>query len=135
MSLVEFNWNPAPRQLRQFAVIGGVLLPLLGWWWGASAATVGLLLVLGCGLAVTGYHRPALVRPAFLGLMLVTTPIGLVAGELVLLLIYFALFLPLAMLFRLTGRDALLLRPDHQRSSWWQVRTGPPQARQYYRQF
>ena len=39
MKLVEINWNPTDRQLRQFGMIALVALPALGWLWSGRYAT------------------------------------------------------------------------------------------------
>ena len=43
MRLIEFDWNPTDRQLRQFGVIALVVLPALGWLWGASGTVLATL--------------------------------------------------------------------------------------------
>ena len=40
MKLIEINWQPTDRQLRQFGVICLVALPALGWLWGGGTTIV-----------------------------------------------------------------------------------------------
>jgi hypothetical protein len=147
MKLVEINWRPSDRQLRQFGLISLVALPLLGWWFcgrpGITGWTsrqqyvVGLLAVVGGLLGCVGTVRPQLLRPVFLAAMIVALPIGLVIGELSLLLIYFGLFAPLALFFRLLGRDALERKIDRQAVTYWSPKANPAKPKgveSYYRQ-
>jgi hypothetical protein len=135
VALLELNLQPSDRQLRQFGLLSLVLIPLIAWLWTASltvlvwATGVGLIL---CGL---GLWRPSLLKPVFLGLIILTLPIGLVVGELAMLLIYFGLFLPMAIVFRILGRDTLQRRPMPEKSTFWQPRPRPAGSRSYFRQF
>ena len=135
MALLEINLQPSDRQLRQFGMLSLVLMPFIVWLWTASltafawAFGVGLIL---CGL---GLWRPVLLKPVFLGLIILTLPIGLVVGELAMLLIYFGLFLPMAIVFRMLGRDPLQRRLTPEKETFWQPRPRPAGSRSYFRQF
>ncbi|MDB4506286.1 hypothetical protein N9087_01210 [bacterium] len=134
MKLIEFNWSPSDRQLRQFGVVCMFALPALGWIWGGSNLTILILALSGITLAVIAYCLPKTLKPAFLTLMLVTSPIGIVVGELSMILIYFALFLPLSLAFRIMGRDALQLDRPNSATSYWQKKKQPTSVSSYYRQ-
>jgi len=131
MKLVEINWNPTDRQLRQFGAICLVALPAVGWMWGLGTTVVVTLALVGLVLACTGMAAPVILKPIFLALMLVTSPIGMVIGELAMLLIYFAVFLPLGLVFRVVGRDALQRRLDHKRTTYWQAKKQPAGVASY----
>ncbi|MEM8665995.1 MAG: hypothetical protein AAGG48_00660 [Planctomycetota bacterium] len=134
MKLIDFNWDPSKRQLRQFAIIGLFALPLIAWLWGASVTVVGVCLLIGAVLASTSFLAPGLIKPLFLGLMIIATPIGWVIGELSMLLIYIGLFVPIGFVFRITGRDALNRKIDRDRESYWETKRSPDHAARYYRQ-
>jgi len=134
MAIVEFNWNPSKRQLRQFAAICLLALPLLGRIWGAGIQAVGLLALIGALLAIAGFVAPVVVRPVFLALTIVTTPIGMVIGEIVMLFVYLGVFLPIGMYFRLTGRDALQLKIDRRAKTYWRPKRQANRPSHYYRQ-
>jgi hypothetical protein len=134
MRLVEINWQPSDRQLRQFGGICLVALPAIAWLWGASVNAVGMLAILGALLAATGMLFPATLKPVFVGLMLVALPIGLVVGELAMLLIYFAVFLPFGLAFRVARRDALQRRINREQETYWQPKKRASNAAAYYRQ-
>jgi len=134
MKLIEIQWNPTNRQLRQFAIICLFALPTVGWIWGAGLQVIGLLASLGLVLAIVGTVYPRAVKPVFLAVTLVATPIGMVIGELAMLLIYFGVFLPFGIFFRVTRRDALQLRLDRNTTTYWQAKKQPDNVASYYRQ-
>ncbi|MEQ9407344.1 MAG: SxtJ family membrane protein [Fuerstiella sp.] len=134
MSLLQFNAAPSDRQLRQFGLICVFALPLLAWIWTGRLTVTGWAAVAGIALGAAGMAVPQLLKPVFLGLMILAMPIGLVVGELALLLIYFGLFLPMAIAFRIIGRDALQRRIRADQQSFWQPRKQPAGVRKYYQQ-
>lgn len=134
MKLVEVNWNPTNRQLRQFGLICLFALPLISWLWGGGSQVVIGLGAIGLGLALAGAVFPAILKPVFLALTIVTTPIGVVLGEAAMLSIYFGVFLPIGLVFRLMGRDGLQLKRDPEASTYWQSKTPPRDVASYYRQ-
>jgi hypothetical protein len=134
MALIEFNRNPTDRQLRQFGSICIFALPLLTWLWTRNTSWAGYAGIFGTILCGTGLLLPKLLKPVFLGLTIVTMPIGLVVGELAMLTIYLGLFLPMAIVFRLIGRDSLDRRSDKNPETFWKARQQPGSTRSYFRQ-
>lgn len=134
MKLIEFNWQPTDRQLRQFGVICLFALPALAWLWGGGTTIVMTLALAGLLLAVAGMAVPTVLKPVFLALTIVATPIGMVIGELAMLAIYFAVFLPFGLVFRLAKRDSLQLRLDQDKESYWEAKKQPANIASYYRQ-
>ena len=67
--------------------------------------------------------------------MAVTFPIGWVISHLLLGLIYYGMFTPLALFFRLVGRDALKLKIDRNAASYWIETPTNPDPANYFRQF
>jgi hypothetical protein len=135
MKLVEINWHPSPRQLRQFGGICLVALPLIGWFWDASLPVLGILALMGLAVAVASWLIPQSVKLLFLGLSIVAIPIGLVVGELAMLAIFFLVFLPIGIVFQLLKRDALQVRFDRNSETYWQPKKQPKDVANYYRQF
>lgn len=134
MKLIEINWQPPDRQLRQFGLICLVALPALGWFWGAGPQLITGLAIAGGVLALAGLVAPRLLKPVFLGLSILVMPIGLVIGELAMMLIYFAVFLPIGLAFRVLKRDALQLKIKRNQSSYWKTKNPPSNVASYYRQ-
>jgi len=133
--LMEINRNPTDRQLRQFGVIGLVLLPLLAWWWEAGPAVSGILAAAGLFIGVAAMIRPASVQPLFVGLTLLTAPLVLIGGELAMLLVFWGVVLPVGFLLRVSGRKMLPRHADPDRTSYWQSRTSRNTVKQYFRQW
>ncbi len=134
MKLVEFNWHPTNRQLRQFGVICLFALPFVAWLWNGSARTIGVLAVLGVILGGLGIVLPVIIKPVYLALMFVTTPIGMVLGEVSMLSIYYGVFVPIGLVFRLARRDGLQMKLNRSAKSYWQTVEKPTSVASYYRQ-
>jgi len=120
--MISIQWNPERKQLRQFA---GVWLPafcaLLGWIIARKTghwAAVEIAWMVCGGIAVAGFVYPPLIRPVFVGLILLTYPIGWVVSHLLLGAIFYLLFLPIGLFLRWTGHDPLQLKPPADRSLW-----------------
>jgi hypothetical protein len=129
--------NPSPRTLRQFAALwilffGG----LAAWhWFGRDNHNTGVGLAL---LAVTvgplGLVAPALIRPVFITWLVLGFPIGWTISRLMLLTLFFGVMLPVGLLFRLRGRDALhLARTEH--GSRWMPKPVPSDPASYFRPY
>ena len=143
MKLIDINRNPTDRQLQQFGVAALIFLPLIGWLATGKPRTIeaanlpllGGLAAVGLVLAVLGFIKPKALGPVFVGASLITLPIGLVVGEAVLLVIFYGLFAPMGLVFRLIGRDALQRRLDRGVTTYWQNKRQPDSPARYYRQF
>lgn len=135
MALLDFNFHPTNRQLRQFGAVCTVALPLVTWLWTKNPQAAGWAAGIGFLLCGVGLVLPRLLKPVFVGLTIATIPIGLVVGELAMLLIYFGLFLPMAILFRMIGRDSLDRRTvSTDSATFWKPRSAPSSIRKYYQQ-
>jgi hypothetical protein len=95
---------------------------------------IGSLAAVGGVLVWLSVVAPRYVRPVFIVASVVTYPIGLVVGELMLLVIYFSVFTPVAVVFRLIGRDALERKIDRGAATYWRVKERRGDAASYFRQ-
>jgi hypothetical protein len=134
MKLVQFNTSPTNSQLRQFGIGALIALPGLGWVWGAPQSM--MLPLLGCGilLASVGILKSSLLKPVFIGLSLITVPIGMVVSEVVLLAMFLGVFVPMGCVFWVMRRDTLRLRFSST-GTYWSAKhqaTGPGS---YYHQW
>jgi hypothetical protein len=140
--LIDPHFAEAParatdRTLRQFAGLWVVVFAALACWQylgrgHQTAAT--LLAVLAVGVGLPGLAWPAFIRPVFTTATAVTYPIGWVVSHLVLGALYYGVFTPVALWFRLTGRDALARRKRPDLSSHWVPKATPADVRSYFRQ-
>jgi len=134
--VIELPWYPTQRQLRQFAYVAPFGFALIGFavWrqTGSRDAWIGLC-AFGVALAVAGAARPGVVRPFYMVALAVAFPIGWVVSNLAFLAMYYLLLTPLALFFRLVGRDVLVLRRRRTDSHW--IDRGPPsEPARYWRQ-
>ncbi|MBI3891472.1 MAG: hypothetical protein HY303_08085, partial [Candidatus Wallbacteria bacterium] len=105
MALLEINWSPEGRQLRDFGFIAAALLACLGVLIGfrhkafgialgaqASWTVAAALLALGAIAALLAVLAPGLLRPAYIGLTAAGLPIGYAVSHVVMAAIYFGVF-------------------------------------------
>lgn len=136
MQWSDIQFSPTERTLRQFAgifvAVFGVLTavelllrdrPTLGMAYGAVAIVVG-------GLGVV---RPSAVRPLFVGWSIVAFPIGWVVSTAILALLFYGLFTPIGLVFRLSGRDLLALR-RRSTVTYWMPKPHAQNVKEYFRQ-
>jgi hypothetical protein len=144
MAMLEIDWQPDARRLRQFGLaslgagllLAGVALMRGGLATLAAAESWRVVVPLAFGIvsALLALLRPRWLKPLYLGLTALTWPIGWCVSLLVLLLLFFALFLPVALVFRLLGRDAMRRRYDPSASSYWIERPPASPPASYFRQ-
>jgi hypothetical protein len=135
MAVFRIYTKPDIRQLRQFGLLCIVLLPTIAWVWGGSSSTIEVAALIGAGLGLLGILAPRVLKPVFLGLVLISFPIGLIIGEMILLMIFVGVFLPMALLFRIIGRDVLRRRMTAESETFWVPRSGPSNVRRYFQQY
>ncbi len=98
----------------------------------ATAVTAVAALV----LASLALLKPALLAPLNKAWMMLGAALGIVVSPVVLGILFFALFTPLALVLRMFGRDELRLRRSSAGVSYWRLRTPPgPQPDSFRRQF
>jgi len=135
MSLIEINWHPSQKELRNFGMISVI-----------ASACISLLLYLLKGLGIQwalfifiiflgSTVSVRLTRIIYLVLILMTVPIGLVVSFILLAIFYFLLLTPIGLLFRLMGRDPLHRKFDSSKESYWLTRHPPQSLGRYFRQF
>jgi len=134
MKLIQMNWQPSDQHLQQFGLTSLLAFPAIAWFWGASQEVFSWVSAVGIVLALTGSLKPQLLRPVFVGLCLVTLPIGLMVSELTLFLMFLLVFLPIGAAFRCLRRDALSLQSGAA-DSYWELKTQPNSVAGYYRQW
>lgn len=138
--MIKIDFNPPAHQLRQFAWISLLAFPAIGWLvlhkaFGTSTTPAWWLTGIGVGVFVLGLVSTAAVRPVFVGMMVLSAPIGYVVSTLVLGLVYYGLFTPVALFFKLTGRDKLRLKLDPNAKSYWVERNTDIPLSRYLRMY
>ena len=129
--------RPSDRMLRQFAVLCLIVFGGVAAWHGARGTadtwTWGLGIA-GVGVGILGLVRPTAVRWIYAGSMVAAFPLGWTISRMILLALFFLVFTPVALVFRLIGRDALRLRAPAGGSLWIPKRVGD-KATDYFHQF
>lgn len=137
MQWSDVSFRPSSRVLRQFAVLVFAVFGGLAVWYGLvreqpAPATVFGLVALAIGLLAL--IVPQAIRPIFVAWVVVAFPIGWTVSRVLLALIFYGLFTPLALVFRLIGRDRLeRRRPD--RHTYWRPKAPPTRISDYLQQF
>ena len=145
--VIELDWNPSDRILRQFgfiALFGFGALAAMAYYdallfsFGLGAAKVPVavgLLSLGLLSALLSLVTPRGNRPLYVGLSLLAYPIGFVMSYALMGALFFGLFAPIGLLFRALGRDSMHRSLERDTTSYWQ-KARPPRTREhYFRQF
>ena len=73
-------------------------------------------------------------NPFISALKMVAAPIIGVLAELAMLLVYFCVFLPVGLLLRIIGRDALRLKMDRQAATYWEPKDKAANLESYHKQ-
>jgi hypothetical protein len=104
--------------------------------WRLDAFAWGLALRLaGASVFALGTVWPAAFRWWYVALAVLTYPVGWLVSRMLLGVVYFGLITPLAVCFRLRGRDVLKRRFAPGATTYWQPRVRQPALQDYYRQF
>ncbi len=139
--MIGINRNPTPRELRLFCALW---LPLFGlvlgsilrwrlrvpeaaaWLWGTTAFS-----------SLVGLGSLRVARALFVGLSMLTYPIGFCVSHLILAVLFFAVLTPIALAMRLFRRDVLQFQRPVAKSgpTNWVARRGTADMRQHFRQF
>lgn len=139
MSLIEINWNPNRKELRNFAIVAliasGLISVLLYVIKGLAIKWLAIIWAVGIITFLSSFICIKVTRIIYQGLILITLPIGYVVSFLLLAAFYFLLLTPLGLLFRLIGRDPLCRRFDPDAKSYWSKWNPPKDLSRYFRQF
>src|SRR5690349_18781026 len=111
MTWSDLPLNPTPRSLRQFSAAWLVFFLCLAarQYFVRGHHTAGVLLgLLAMLIGLAGLIRPAAVRWIFVVSMVLAFPIGWLISQFMLALLFFVVLTPVALLFRLRGRDLLV---------------------------
>lgn len=147
MSLIEVNWNPSRKVCRQFGAAAFVIFGALGAWalyrhrifgFGLSAAaaqiTGAALVALAVACGVLAVVAPRLLRWPYVVLTVLVLPIGLVVSHVIIAALFYLLFTPVALFFRLIGRDLMHRRLDPSAETYWVPRKPATDVKRYLRQ-
>jgi len=139
MALVEMNWKPSRKVLRDFGAIALIMLILIAGllsWKGMMSSQWALVLgSLGLLIFILSRVSVELVKPVYIVLLLITLPIGWVVSHLVMAIFYYGILTPVGLLFRLVRQDPLNRRFDPQAKSYWVPHRKADTSKRYFNQF
>lgn len=131
--MVEINWNPAPRELRRWAVTVAAALGAVGLLFRfvlpgifpAGQAMAPFMWAFGALALVTAGTGSRIGLPAYRAWMGFAWATGTVVGTLALAFVFFVVITPLGLAARIAGRDRLRLRAPGDASGWVPLPTAP----------
>ena len=148
MALVQINWHPDRNELRKFGFISLGAFGLLGGWilfrqsifgieLSSPAARIAAYVCWGLaiGSLAGSLTIPQALRPLYVTLTAISLPIGFVVSHVLMAAIFYGLLTPIAVFFRIVGRDALQRRLEPSAQTYWQARTVVKDKGQYFKQF
>lgn len=138
MSLIKLNINPPLAQLKSFgrvwtplfAIIIGFNVMFNGYF--EAAVTIEVVAMV---IVLVGWLRPEMLKFPFVAAMVVTYPIGIVVGWLLLRTIYYGCLCPIGLMLKVFKKDLLQQRWDLDAESYWTQRREVVGTQQYFRQF
>lgn len=133
---MNIPWHSTNRQLRQFAVLCMLLSAVLLLRWSSREFSIpGFLASVLVLVGIIGFFRPSSVRPVYVGWMIAVSPIGWIVIKLILAALFYGVFTPIGLCFRLLGRDTLDLKLQPGRESYWIRKKTPDDPLRYLQQF
>lgn len=144
MGAITIDWKPSRSKLREFSLIWlvafSLIAALLAWRMGCftgegSWRIPGFLWALALLVGITGILLPGIVRPIYIAWMGIAFPIGWTMSHVLLTFIYYGLFTPIGIAFRLLGRDSLKLRFDRAAATYWEKHEPATSTKRYLQKF
>jgi hypothetical protein len=134
----DIEFDPSRKTLRQFAGLWLAFFSGLALWEALGRGRMETAVVFAL-LAVTigplGLTRPQWMRFIYVGWMVLAFPIGWTVSQIMLAAMFFGLFTPIGLVFRLMNRDPLHRRRRADLQSYWVPKPASPDLRSYFKQF
>jgi hypothetical protein len=130
--------TPTDRKLREFAFTGAIILAGCAVWRALAPSGIVLpagLAALALAVSLVGVARPRWLASLYRLAMITAFPLAWLISHLLLAVIYYCLFTPLGLVFRLAGRDALDRAWPASRTSYWREKPRAEDPQRYLRQF
>ena len=138
MQWSDIPFRPTRQTLRQFAGLWIAFFGGFALWQAVMRGNASLATVLGA-LALTvgpvGLVRPDWLRPVYVGWMVLAFPIGWTVSLAITAVLYYGLFTPIGLVFRMIGRDPLHRARRPGLETYWSPKPEPADPRRYFQQF
>ncbi|MEK7727873.1 MAG: hypothetical protein AAB354_05625 [candidate division KSB1 bacterium] len=117
----EFKSIPSTdRDVRKFGLTIGVVLLLLAafFWWKEKPSAIHFAFAAAL-FAATTWLWPRLMRPLYLAWMAFAVVMGFFMTRVILTVLYFGMFTPIALALKIFGKDLLQERMDKSATTYW----------------
>jgi hypothetical protein len=137
--LATINWKPTEKDLRSFGKVSLIMLAVIAaLLWKLKHLPLAYAICIcaaGVLIFILSLISAKLVKPVFITLQVITYPIGLTVSFVIVAIFYYLVLTPVALFFKLIGRDLLKRRFDKNAPTYW-VRYNPPDSvGRYFKQF
>lgn len=144
--MLEINTNPSKSDLKWFGLIFGAVLMVVGlvlWlktsvlFGMGSSPTIASKVVwaLAVLFPIVYYAIPPARKPLFVGFMYAAFPIGWVASNVILVVVYYVVMTPIGLVMRLAGKDPMQRELLPESPTYWEERPSEDDALRYFKQF
>ena len=128
------NRNPSKRDLRIFslvlAIFAGGFATLA--FYNDKSIVAYVLYALSAGGLLAAALLPAIIKPAYIVFSYIGLVLGWINTRLLLGIIFYLVFTPISLFFRLTGRDILERRFDKNAATYWKDKADAERGRERY---
>lgn len=142
--MIKLDFNPTKAQLRQFGMAGGLFtagIALLVYYSVGHFDNLyeieGIQITLTLSIITTlmSILVPGALKPLYILLTTLTWPIGMIFSHLIMLFLYFIILTPVALIFKIIGRDALHRKLNRDAETYWEPAEMDIPMQRYFRQF
>lgn len=118
---MKINSNPSVQEVRKFATVWMAAAALAGglFFWRHHPSIARVFWTASACVGLSGILAVPVARQFYRGWMSLAAAINLVITRLLLILIYWGVMTPLALVFKITGRDALKLKKSKSDATYW----------------
>ena len=135
----DISFDPSRKTLRQFAWLWLAFFGGMAFWqalakerhndWASCSRRFAV------SVSSLGFLRPEWLRFVYVGWMILAFPIGWTVSQVMLAVLFYGLFTPIGLVFRLMGRDPLERTRQPNRESYWEPKPTPTDLKRYFKQF
>jgi len=118
------------KELRKFGLtVGAMLLLIAAFLFWKERASFAYFAIPGGSLMVLGAIIPLVLKQIFIGWMAFAVVMGFVMTRVILTVLYFGMFTPIALVLKVLGKDLLEEKWDKSAGSYWVKRDQQPYDR------
>ena len=137
MALLEVNWTPGRRELRQFSLLWIAFFGLIGvyFFWAKGATTAATVFWILAAIGPIGYFFPNVMRPIYVAWMALVLPIGFVVSHTLLLFVYYLVLTPIGLIMRVVGYDPMQRQIDRNAKTYWTPHDPAADSARFFKQY